>query len=316
MSEDRTYEIEVFRAGTSASKGLTEADLSEVVAGYNAQINPAPLVKGHPSNDAPAFGVIEGVRQDGAKLFAKLGKVAAETVQEIRDGKWLNRSVAFWSKDHPSNPTPGKLALKHLGLLGAASPAIAGMERLKFSDDTLEATTEPGTAVMFEAAPETPTEIVTIKGTAPVTDKTEFSAEERTALIAERDAAKAVADQLKADAAAARTADDVAFADGLVTAGVLPPGHKDDLVKVFGALDTGVIEFSADRKEPASTVLKRLIGGAKPILNFGAVVKPGGNAVDTTSPTAIRAAARALMATPAGAGLTFDAAVDQITKEA
>lgn len=317
MSDAHTYEIEVFRAGTAASKGLTDADLAEVVAGYNPATSPAPLVKGHPSNDAPAFGVIEGVRQDGSRLFAKLGQVAADTVQEIRDGKWLNRSVAFWSKDHPSNPTPGKLALKHLGLLGAASPAIAGMERMKFSDDdALEATTEPGTAVVFEAAEATPTPIVTIKGTPPVTEETEFSAEDITALIAERDALKTKAEGFEAAAIAARKADDAAFCATMVTAGTLAPGAKDDLVAVFGALDAGVIEFSADRKESATAVLKKLLGGAKPIIQFGAVTDPKGDKPDVSTGAGVLAAAKALQASDAGKHLSFDAAVEAVTKEA
>ncbi|MHB9878987.1 hypothetical protein ACSMXM_04900 [Pacificimonas sp. ICDLI1SI03] len=126
-------EIEVFRAGTSASKGITAADLQKVVASYNPALRSAPVVKGHPQNDMPAYGIIQSLRQDGNRLFATLGDLAGSILDELRLGRWINRSMAFWAEDHPSNPTPGALYAKHLGFLGAAQPAIPGMDPMTFA---------------------------------------------------------------------------------------------------------------------------------------------------------------------------------------
>lgn len=268
---DREYEIEVFRAGTAASKGLTADLVAAGIAAYDAEGAPAPIVEGHPEHDKPARGILSKFRMDGNRLFATLSNVADEIVEGVREKKWLNRSMAFWSPTHPSNPKPGVYYPKHLGLLGAAQPAIAGMPPLRFSADeaAIEADELPHTAVIFEAEePATPIAIVKSKGAAPVADEPKtFTAED----IAAKDAEIA---RLRELAEANRKADHVAFADTMIAAGTLKPADKDDLVAVFDALSPDVIEFSAERKEPASAVLKRLLGGAKPVIKFGAVVNP------------------------------------------
>lgn len=318
MAEPATVEIEIFRAGTAASRGLTEADLDAVVSGYDAAKAPAPLVKGHPSDDAPAFGVVQSVRKEGNRLFARISDVATEIVDGVRARRWLNRSAAFFAPDHPSNPTPGKLHLKHIGLLGAAAPAIAGMDALRFSADdaAIESDAAPDAAVIFAAALDAATPVAIIhEGAKPVADETPtFTAEDYAAAMARATAAEAA---LAANAAAAARAEHVAFADGMVAAGTLIPGAKDDLVAVFAALGSDVIEFSTDRKETPVAVLKGLLAGAKPVITFGAIVDPSKGADRPKTAADINVAARQFIASEAAAGrsLSFVAAVEHVTKE-
>lgn len=319
---DREYEIEVFRAGTPASKGLTEEHIAAAVAAYDAETAPAPIVKGHPEHDQPAHGIIAGFRRDGARLFATLSNVAEEIIEGVRAKKWLNRSMAFWSPDHPSNPKPGIYYPKHIGFLGVSQPAIAGMEPLKFSADeaAIETPTAPDTAVVFALEP-TPTVTVTSKGAPKVADENTFTAEERDALIAERDAAKARADQLAADQQTAREAANVAFCADMVTAGKLVPAAKDDLAKVLNAIAPEPLQFAADRTEAPADVLKRLLASAKPMIAFGTLVDPKDDAkkatVDKTTGEGLDAAALAFQAEEKAKGreVTFTAALEHVAAE-
>lgn len=320
---DREYEIEVFRAGTPASKGLTEAHIDAAVAAYDFEAAPAPLVAGHPEHDKPAKGIIKGFRRDGARLFARLADVADDIVEGVRKKAWLNRSMAFWDKDHPSNPKPGVYYPKHLGLLGAAQPAIAGMEPLKFSADeaTIETDTAPDAAVVFALEP-TPIVTVTSKGAATVADEPKtFTAEEMAAKDAEIERLRGLAETAEANAKAAREADNAAFCESLVTDGKLPPAHKADLVAVFNALPAEPLTFAEDRTEPAAAALKRLLGGAKPVIQFGATTDAGGGGDGGKKPKTVEeitAAALAFQAEQKGKGIeiSFDEAVEAVGAEA
>jgi hypothetical protein len=274
MSE---IEIEAFRADTKASKGLTAAHIAEAASLYDAEKNPAPLVFGHPTNDSPALGIVSKARVDGNKLFLTMKNIAEDLKKAVRESRVINRSIAFWDPDHPSNPHPGKYSLRHLGFLGGMAPAIPGMGRLRFSADEGEIETDeaPADAVIF-AVDDKPT------GTQRITEpkpgekepKMEFTAEqiaELKAKAARADAAEAERDQLKADqekrdrefAAAEKTrrdAEDAAALTTAVEAGKVLPAEKDDLAKLFEALPTKALTFSAGELEPRVALAKFLDG--------------------------------------------------------
>jgi len=171
-------EIEVFRAGTRASRGITADDIATVAA-FDCDANPIGCVVGHPQSDTLADGVIKGFRADGNSLYARVANLSEKIVEGIRGKKLLNRSMAFFSPTHPANPTPGKLAPRHLGFLGAAAPGIPGMPKLEaaFSfnaDGALETEADPAEAVIFEAAA---TPVRHIQEEKPQMDPTEIEAE-------------------------------------------------------------------------------------------------------------------------------------------
>lgn len=315
MSElPATIEIEAFRADLPASKGITAATLDEVIASYNAEANPAPLVVGHPESDKPAKGVISGLRRDGEKLFVKISNVAKDAAEGVRKGEFINRSAAFWHPDHTSNPTPGKWNFRHLGLLGAASPGIPGMSKLQFSAD--ESSIEgdaPAPAVVFTA----PTPIITIQGDAPVTDtvtKAEFDAAQARADKAEADL-KATKDVQEAAVKTAFEADNAAFVTGLAKAGKVLPAHAPVFTALLNALPTTDFEFAADDKAPIGTKVRAILDAAKPQIIFEALT-PKGKAVefDANDKDQLTAAAKAMVKD--GKAPTFAAAVIKLSEGA
>jgi hypothetical protein len=68
--------IEIFRAGrqtdsTGNTREWTEADLDTIVERYDPARHEAPVVVGHPTDNAPAFGWVEALKREGKTLLAK-----------------------------------------------------------------------------------------------------------------------------------------------------------------------------------------------------------------------------------------------------
>jgi len=126
--------IEIFRAGDYGEQGsFSEADLDRVVANYQpSQGHEAPIVIGHPKENAPAFGWVEALKRVGKSLFAKPSQVDPQFESMCEEGKFKKRSASFYR-------TPdGKsiAALRHVGFLGAMPPVVKGLADCKFADDT------------------------------------------------------------------------------------------------------------------------------------------------------------------------------------
>lgn len=292
-------EIEVFRAGNAAASaaGITAADLVDI-ASFDCSAHPVPNVIGHPRSDSPANGAVVKFRAEGNSLFADVPETLPAfkpIVEGIKGSTILGRSMAFFGKNHPSNPTPGKLAPKHLGFLGGAAPGVAGMPALAtyfagnpatslaFSaDDVLEVSGDPLPAVVFEAAP---TDVIVFTEAPAITAATTKEPAVATdAEIAQFNADKAAHDarvlQFNADQKAAREGANAARVDSLVTAGKVVPADKDDLVAAFNAIDDGeVIAFASDANKAK----------ASPVAIIAGIMAKAGNATPAgqgrTSPT-------------------------------
>jgi len=132
-----TYPIEVFKAGThTAMNGVTKtysvADLEAIVAAYNGQTErKAPLVLGHPELDSPAYGWVESLAVQGEKMIAYISQVQDKVREAVKAGMFKTVSIALFADN----------ILRHIGLLGAAPPAVAGLapvqfcERIAFAED-------------------------------------------------------------------------------------------------------------------------------------------------------------------------------------
>lgn len=124
--------IEIFRTGSfQDSKGrpfnCDNETISAIERTYNEATErgyQAPLVKGHPTTDAPAYGWVERLARRGNKLLAKVKDVAEELAREVADGRYRYVSISL---------TP-ELLLRHIGLLGAAAPAVDGLQQVQFND--------------------------------------------------------------------------------------------------------------------------------------------------------------------------------------
>ena len=122
--------IEMFRAGPQISSTgqklvFTETDLDQVVGSYNPSSHEAPLIIGHDQQDGtPALGWVQKVWRKGKELWGKV-ELTPKAEQLIKDGVFKKVSSSFYLPEAETNPTPGKLSLRHLGLVSI--PAVKGL---------------------------------------------------------------------------------------------------------------------------------------------------------------------------------------------
>jgi len=122
--------IEMFRAGPQISSTgqklvFTESDLDQVVGSYDPIHHEAPLIIGHDQqDDTPALGWVRKVWRKGKELWGKV-ELTPKAEQLIKDGVFKKVSSSFYLPEAETNPTPGKLSLRHLGLVSI--PAVKGL---------------------------------------------------------------------------------------------------------------------------------------------------------------------------------------------
>lgn len=147
MTKPLTARIEVFRPGTftpmqGGSITYTAADLRAIADAYDPAIAPAPIVIGHPDADAPAFGWVDRFEYDAnaERLFADLHEIEPSFAELVKDGRFKKVSMQFFGPAQGHNPLPGTWYPKHVGFLGAAAPAVSGLQPVQFSAGPAEAT--------------------------------------------------------------------------------------------------------------------------------------------------------------------------------
>lgn len=134
--------FEIFRTGRhTSSQGATlsfsDADLSAIAAAYDTNLHHAPIVVGHPKQDAPAYGWVDAIEVVGDRLVAKPANIDTAFSELVRDRKFRKVSAAFYPPNAANNPTPGSYYLRHVGFLGAAAPAVKGLKPVEFDDGEL-----------------------------------------------------------------------------------------------------------------------------------------------------------------------------------
>lgn len=92
-------------------------DLDRVVDSYKPGQVEAPLVLGHPKTDEPAYGWVRQLRRVGDYLQARFDLVSDEIKSAVRQGAYKYFSISLGPEG----------TLRHVGLLGAASPAVTGL---------------------------------------------------------------------------------------------------------------------------------------------------------------------------------------------
>lgn len=150
----RTARIEVFRTGTftpmeGEAISYSAADLRAVADCYDFTTAPAPIVVGHPTTDAPAFGWVESFDFDASteRLYANVGEIDPAFAEAVKAGRYKKVSLSFFSPGVAHNPVPGCWYPKHVGFLGGAAPAVTGLKNVQFaaaSADTPTFTAEFG----------------------------------------------------------------------------------------------------------------------------------------------------------------------------
>ena len=118
--------IDICRAGNwhdmaGRDVRLDEDRLDRIVAAQSAA-DPAPVVVGHPEENAPAYGWVDSLRRVGDRLQAKLRDIAPAFREAVEDGRYAGRSIALQGD-----------TLRHLGFLGGRAPAVPGLAPTSFA---------------------------------------------------------------------------------------------------------------------------------------------------------------------------------------
>lgn len=131
---------EIFIAGTRADNSgktitITPDEVASIAKSYHPSAHEAPIVIGHPSDNAPAYGWVKSLSAKDGKLFAQFGEMDDEFVGLVKQGRYKKVSASFYPPKHPSNPKPDGWYLRHVGFLGATPPAVKGLSAINFHDD-------------------------------------------------------------------------------------------------------------------------------------------------------------------------------------
>lgn len=136
-----TARIEVFRPGTftpmqGAALTYSAADLRAIADAYDFATAPVPVVVGHPTADAPAYGWVQSFEFDAVKnrLFANVCDIDPAFSDAVKAGRYKKVSMCFFAPTAAANPVPGTWYPKHLGFLGGAAPAVAGLKNVAFAE--------------------------------------------------------------------------------------------------------------------------------------------------------------------------------------
>lgn len=120
----------IFKSGThedshGRKRTWTIEELDRIVWEYNQRNEKAPLVLGHPQSNGPAQGWIHKLRRSRDVLEACFERVTNEVKEAVRSGHYKYKSISL-NLDG---------TLRHVGLLGAAPPAVSGLGPIEFSSD-------------------------------------------------------------------------------------------------------------------------------------------------------------------------------------
>lgn len=132
--------FEIFRPGThTATSGrsiaFSDADVSAIAAAYDPALHEAPIVVGHPRDDAPAYGWVAGLQVDAGALRATPQQLDPAFAELVTQGRFKKVSASFYAPDSPTNPKPGVWYLRHVGFLGASPPAVKGLKPVAFAEN-------------------------------------------------------------------------------------------------------------------------------------------------------------------------------------
>lgn len=129
----KSKRIKIARVGTFTEmrgKKVTfdQGFLRSLADSYNPSVRAAPLVKGHPRVEDPAYGWVEDLSCEDDGLYALVGKVDPDFAADVNAGRWANVSPEIYLAGATNNPDEsGRPYLRHVGFLGAAQPAMSGL---------------------------------------------------------------------------------------------------------------------------------------------------------------------------------------------
>ena len=131
--------LEIFKPGRhTAMNGavleFSDEHLNATAQAYDPALREAPLVVGHPTLDAPAYGWVKSLSYADGLLYADPDQVDPAFAELVNAGRFKKISASFYTPTAKNNPKPGTYYLRHVGFLGAAAPAVAGLKSASFSE--------------------------------------------------------------------------------------------------------------------------------------------------------------------------------------
>lgn len=123
--------VEIFRVGEHNGADYSRSDLDSIVNSFGRVGYEVPITLGHfAAEDAPAYGWVENLRMNGDVLVADFRDIPRELYDAIRAHRYDHVSVEIFF-DVKRNGVEFDRALKSVALLGAHTPAVAGLAPLR-----------------------------------------------------------------------------------------------------------------------------------------------------------------------------------------
>lgn len=251
--------VEIFRAGKHVdsqgrSRDFSVADLDRMVGSYQPAQHEAPVVIGHPKDNAPAWGWVEALKRDGAVALAKFKQVQPEFADMADQGLFKKRSISLYPDG----------SLRHVGFLGAQPPAVKGLRDFSLGDANECSSYEfqEGGAGAGPQQQEGDMPTVDELQAQLAREKEAREAAEAKARAADEKAAKATKDFAEAETKRKKT-ELAAFVDqGIKDGRMLPLWKEQGIVEFMQALDGGEVrtfEFAEGKKESPAAWFKTFI---------------------------------------------------------
>lgn len=222
--------IDIAKIGTwvdSSGKTVTvdESLFDKLINSFDETIRRVPLVFGHPKTNHPAYGWLSKLQISGDILQAKFKQVHEDVVRLVEKGSFKNVSISLLPD----------MSLRHIGLLGAAQPAMSGLKEVSFSN-------EDGLVyIEFEVENES-SSLERIR--ADLEKERQKIEAEKAELMKHKENLRADAERRETEAREARFSE-------LTNKGIILPGDKEHIMSFAENLGSSgaTIEFSASGRE-------------------------------------------------------------------
>ena len=269
--------FDVFRCGTHRDhsgtlRTITEGDIDRAIKSYRC--DSAPVVVGHPTLNAPAFGWVKDFRRVGPTVQARCSRVVPEFIDAVKRGLYKNRSLSF---NHDGS-------FRHVGFLGAAAPAVKGLEEIQFSDsgdfvtmdfnenesvttETHAAADPAAEAVVEDAEPAKGAEAPAItpgKAAAAEPPAQQLQADVKSTIDELNRKVKELEGKLNNEQAKRRRMEFAAYTDGLINSGRLKAAAKEPVIDTLEALHAQDVASFADSENNHLNRFKELLNSILP----------------------------------------------------
>ncbi|MGB0935029.1 MAG: hypothetical protein ACPGXY_03080 [Alphaproteobacteria bacterium] len=248
---------------------FTREDVKAIAERYDPALFESPLVFGHPKSNDPAHGWGRYFFDEvSGQMMMAVENISKHAKKALKDKAFKKVSSSFFMPNDPSNPTPGKMYVRHTGLLGAKAPADPKLGVVEFNNnhEYLEFTMAKDKALEdIEKQGQTFATAFLNTITPAFMKKQEENeadfSEQNTAL---KDENRKLKEQIEASQKEGSEARVASFCESLLKSGV-EAAHRPMLERVFGALEAAPAEFSSAEGKGVAQELSDFISSYKPL---------------------------------------------------